>query len=328
MKKYLFFGVLSLFLLVQSCDTSRKAHSYSGFYMDTVFDIKLYGSQRGDKMQLISKLAFSDIQKIENHYSVTRPESLIFRLNRDKRVVTDTEDVDLFRRIFRLSEGVNRSFDITIYPVMLAWGFTTGHYRIPTSQELGQAVAKVNEHRIKISSNEIRLTDGMKVDLGGVVKGYTVDRVCDFLEKQGVSAGLVNAGGNLKVFGTKPDGSPWIVGIRHPRNPADLYEVIPLQSGMAIATSGDYERYFMTNGIRYHHLMDPATGYPVRNGVVSVSVIHPSAETADLLSTALFVLGKERALLYAKTNHIPVLILIEGEKGLTNFQSANWPTLN
>jgi thiamine biosynthesis lipoprotein len=137
----------------------------------------------------------------------------------------------------------------------------------------------------------------------------------------------VNAGGNLKVFGSKPDKSSWNIGIRHPRKPGEYYSIITLPKDFAIATSGDYEQYFITNGVRYCHLFDPRTGYPARNGVVSVSVIFPRAEDTDGYSKLFFIGGADSGLRYADKNHIPVLYILETNNILFETNSLDWAVM-
>ena len=200
----------------------------------------------------------------------------------------------LERSIFfsHLSQG---AFDLSISPLKEVWGFYTAQPRLPSEAEIRSRLPLVDYRSIEIHDGRIRLPEpGMALDVGGVAKGYAVDRAIDILREGGASGALVEAGGDLRFFGAKPQGKPWQIALQHPRQPDRLIRVDDF--GLhGIATSGDYERYFMVDGRRYHHILDPKTGHPASR-CVSATVWTATAMDADILSTALFVLGPQEGL--------------------------------
>ncbi|MFR6694090.1 MAG: FAD:protein FMN transferase [Dysosmobacter sp.] len=217
------------------------------------------------------------------------------------------------RRAQEYRDATNGAFDITIAPIMDAWGFTGDQFRVPEQSELNDAVESMSTAmRSRCSGgrrpDSVTLGEGQAIDLGGIAKGYTSDWVeADLPWPTSIESGKISLGGNVFVLGTKPDGSDWRVGIKDPRNESGLAAILSLRDAYAI-TSGGYERYFEENGKTYHHIIDPATGYPADSGLLSVTVVadangpdqewvQPGNGTmCDAFSTALFVMGEEQAL--------------------------------
>jgi len=212
------------------------------------------------------------------------------------------------------------AFDPTIGAVKWLWDFENGG-RIPLKNELVDALKTVGLSHLKVHSDSLCLGfPGTKLDFGGVAKGYIVDRMIMVLKEGGASAGLVNAGGNLYTFGKKPGGKDWVIGLKHPRNNKTLIlKTVPLP---AVATSGDYERYFIQDGVRYHHILNPSTGYPA-TGCASVTVWAKTAIEADILSTTIFVLGPEKGLELAENmENVETLIYYEKNGSVYNVGSS------
>ena len=157
--------------------------------------------------------------------------------------------------------------------------------------------------------------DGVQIDLGGIAKGYTSSRIMDIYKEKGVTSGLVNLGGNAQVFGTKPDGSLWCVAVQSPDSEDEYLGVLETKD-KAIITSGGYERYFEKDGVTYHHIIDPSTGYPADNGLISVTIVSADGTLADGLSTSLFVMGKDKATDYwkAHSDEFDMILLTDDEK--------------
>ena len=157
--------------------------------------------------------------------------------------------------------------------------------------------------------------DGVQIDLGGIAKGYTSSRIMDIYKEKGVTSGLVNLGGNAQVFGTKPDGSLWRVAVQSPDSEDEYLGVLEMKD-KAIITSGGYERYFEKDGVTYHHIIDPSTGYPADNGLISVTIVSADGTLADGLSTSLFVMGKDKATDYwkAHSDEFDMILLTDDEK--------------
>jgi thiamine biosynthesis lipoprotein len=189
--------------------------------------------------------------------------------------------------VARASDG---AFDPTVRPLTALWNFE-GEPRVPPAESLAAACARVGHERLRVEGGRVIADDpGLRLDLGGVAKGYVVDRAIDVLRAApGLRGGLVAAGGDIRAFGAGPRGGAWTIGLAHPRAPSEVAARFPLSDG-AVSTSGDYQRAFTRDGIRYHHLLDPKTGMPARASV-SATVFAPTGIEADALATAAFVLG-------------------------------------
>lgn len=179
---------------------------------------------------------------------------------------------------------------------MDAWGFTTENYRIPAEDELSALLKNVDASKIQYDekTKKITLPKNVKIDFGGIAKGYTSSRIMQIYKKCGVTSGLVSLGGNVQLLGAKPDGSAWKVAVESPDEDGNYLGILQAKD-KAVITSGGYERYFEKNGKKYHHIIDPATGYPAENGLTSVTIVSDDGTLADGLSTSLFIMGKEKA---------------------------------
>lgn len=268
MKKITF--LLILCLLLTGCRSEPQPQSGTVFRMDTVMDLTLWGGSDDDLAQLEALLA-----DLEQTWSVTDGSSLLSRLNRGEAPSLSSEQSALLERAEALSERTNGAFNPHLHTLSLAWGFYGGGGHVPTQAEIDRALSEP------------------AWDLGGILKGYAGAACVRLLEKTDVRRAMLVLGGNVQTYGSKPDGSPWQIGIQNPDggNPIALLEVT---GTMAVVTSGDYQRYFEENGVRYHHILDPATGYPADSGLHSVTVVCTDGAAADALSTALFVMGLDR----------------------------------
>ena len=198
----------------------------------------------------------------------------------------------LLERALALCGETGGALDVSIYPVVRAWGFTTGAYRVPEEAELAALLERVDYTRISLEGTVLTLPEGMELDLGAVAKGWTGDRLMELLRGEGITSAIVELGGNVQALGSKPDGSPWRVAVQAPDGSgyAGALEI----TDCAAVTSGGYQRYFEQDGETYCHIIDPAGGRPARSGLASVTVVAEEGAAADALSTALFVLGRER----------------------------------
>ena len=258
------------------------------FAMDTVMDLTVYGGPES----LLSD-AEELIRTLEEAFSVTDPASEISELNRTGAGDVGDDTAEVLRTALGVCERTGGRLDITVYPVLRAWGFTAGDYRIPTDGELSSLVSRVDWRRVSLEGNHVTLGEGQMVDLGAVAKGYTGDRLLSLFREAGVTSALVNLGGNVQTLGTKPDGSLWRVAVADPLGSG--YAGVLETADRAVITSGGYERYFEENGRIYRHILDPETGIPVDNGLISVTVAGERGVLCDGLSTALFVMGEEAA---------------------------------
>ena len=200
-------------------------------------------------------------------------------------------------RALELYQETDGTFDIAIYPVMEAWGFPTQNFQVPSQETLDQLLPLTDAGNISCDKETRKISfgvEGMKIDLGGIAKGYTSSRIMDIYKDNGITSGLVNLGGNVQALGTKTDGTKWKIAVQSPDDTEDYLGILSVQD-KAVITSGGYERYFEQDGVTYHHIIDPKTGYPAESGLVSVTIVSTDGTLADGLSTSLFIMGEEKA---------------------------------
>ena len=293
----------------------------SVFAMDTLMQIKIFGGTKS-----LLDQAQERIIGLEERISVTLWDSEIAQLNRNGRQRLSEDPLRLLEAALALCRETDGALDITVYPVVKAWGFTTGDYRVPAAGELAALLSAVDYTGVRVQEDgEVMLPAGGQLDLGSVAKGYLGDQLISMLRDGGVEHAMLNLGGNIQVMGGKPDGSDWSIGIRDPEREG-LLGTVGLQDG-AVITSGGYERYFTDeDGNLRWHIMDPGTGMPARNGLISVTVIGDEGLTCDALSTALFVMGEEKALAYWRIHREVELALVteDGRLVLTPGLSARF----
>ena len=232
---------------------------------------------------------------MEGQLSVTDPDSQIYAVNaRGSGTLTGRADT-LMGQALDLCRRTGGALDLSIYPVVRAWGFTTGDYQVPDDSTLAALTALVDYTHIDYdpASGAVSLPEGMEIDLGSVAKGYAGREAAQLLRQAGVSSALLNLGGNIQTVGSRPDGDPWQIGVKDPSTGQPM--VVLFIRDQAVVTSGGYERYFQQDGRTYWHIMDPATGRPAETGLRSVTIVGDDGLVCDGLSTALFVMGLERA---------------------------------
>ncbi len=309
MKRYLLILLCAVCLLA-GCTGKPQSQTKELFAMDTVMHLTVY-SQEDE----VVKQGEEEIRRLETLFSVTDENSDIARLNQSKGqwVTVSDETARLLTLAKEYAKQTEGRFDPTVYPAVMAWGFTTDQKRVPSQEELDGLLTLVDYNQIEIKGTQVRLPKGMGVDLGAIAKGYAADRVKALYEAAGVS-GVLSLGGNVLTIGQKPNGQAFTVAIQDPQNAAATLGVLTLNGGQAAVTSGDYQRYFEQNGVRYHHILDPKTAAPAKSDLTSVTVIADSAAKADAYATALFVAGKEKALSLAETLNVQaVLVTKDGQ---------------
>ncbi len=256
--------------------------------MDTAMRLTVYGQGAGEA----AGLARERVLELEALLSVTDENSDVCAANRNGGGTLHADTAALLERALALCGETGGALDVSIYPVVRAWGFTTGAYRVPEEAELAALLERVDYTRISLEGTVLTLPEGMELDLGAVAKGWTGDRLMELLRREGITSAIVELGGNVQALGSKPDGSPWRVAVQAPDGSgyAGALEI----TDCAAVTSGGYQRYFEQDGETYCHIIDPAGGRPARSGLASVTVVAEEGAAADALSTALFVLGRER----------------------------------
>ncbi len=303
-------GIIIVILIVSflpSCSPSNMV-TKKGLYLGTFLTFSI-DSAHSYVYSKVSKI----LNNIDRKFSRFNKESFVYRINNKKGewIKVDKEFIDVLKFSIHMNEISYGAFNPILGEVESAWGFYDGNYRVPSEEELKELRNGTNIKNIMIDEERerVKIIDG-ELDFGGLVKGYALDSIKNLLEKEKVKRCVVNLGGNILVFGDKKEG--FKIGIRHPRG-SDIIAKIRIFSG-TVATSGDYENYFIKDGVRYHHIIDPSTLKPAKSGVIEVTVISEDGMLGDALSTTLFVLGIERGEEFLKEKYpqVKAIIIDEG----------------
>lgn len=316
-----------------SCSEPKEQETHlTGPTMGTTYNVKFVPVEGEDKQKLkhqidqilvdINQLMSTYIQDSElsrfNQWASTDPFSL------------STQTIEVMNEAKRLGKMSNGLLDVTIGPLVNLWGFGPQNRpeKIPSDMLIKDTQQQIGLDKLKVGPSWASKTQPtLYVDLSTIAKGYAVDQIAALLHSHRISNFLVEIGGEMRVSGLKASGIPWKIAIEKPEaNQRSVQEIISIGDN-AVATSGDYRNYYEQDGVRYSHLIDPTTGYPITHNLVSVTVIHPSSMTADGLATALIVMGKEKALVLAKTYNIAVLLITKEKDGFTEYTSAKFEQL-
>lgn len=288
-------------------NAEEKLNDYitkTDFLLNTVVSINLYDKQ--DKVLLDG--CFSMIRRYETIFSRTLEDSELYSLNHGLAPVVaqsgghitysiSSELSDLIRYALHYSEISDGAFDLSVAPITSLWDFQTDNPVLPDANKLAQALTLVDYHNITLKGEEITFAkSGIEIDLGAIAKGYIADRIKSYLLANGVHSAIINLGGNVLCVGEKPQQVPFLVGVQKPY--ADRNETVAVMkiNDLSVVSSGVYERFFKLNGQTYHHILDPRTGYPYDNGLISVTILSEESVDGDGLSTSCFALGLEKGL--------------------------------
>ncbi len=272
------------------------------FAMDTYMTVTAYGEKCTEAVQA----AVDEINRLDNLWSVGNADSEISIVNENGSIILSDETYTVVKEATKLYESTGGLFDITVYPLMVEWGFTTEDYKVPTDDKIKELLKLTGIDKITLDdeTHQLTLKSGTQIDLGGIAKGYTSAKIMDIFSEYGIKSGLVSLGGNVQLCGSKIDGSNWRVGVENPDNTikalstSDYIGVIEI-SDKALITSGGYQRYFVDeDGNKHHHIIDPRTGSPSDSGLISVTIVSDDGLLADGLSTSLFIMGKDEAVNY------------------------------
>lgn len=297
MKKVLASLLAALSLLCSGCGKPSE-QTLQIFAMDTVMDFYAVG----EGAQEMLGAAAQEINRLENLLSRTRSGSEVSAINGGGTVSVSEETAALLTQALQLAKATNGAFDMTIEPLVSAWGIHTDTPRILSQSEIDTLLPLVGSDHVQLDGSTITLDKGCRIDLGGIAKGYASDRVAELYRQSDVTGGWASLGGNVYAHGTKANGSFWNVSIRDPQNAAGSAAMVQLSNQFAV-TSGGYQRYFTAeDGTVYQHIIDPATGAPAQSDLLSVTVIGRSGTMADAYSTALYVMGLQGAQAFWRTH--------------------------
>ena len=263
--------ILLTSLFLTGCSKEAQPVQETVFCMDTVMDLKVWGKDAQEGIQQVSSL----LSELERTWSATAEDSLLSQINQGQSPELTQEQEALLQQVSALSQRTGGAFNPRLKALSHAWGFYDGSYRVPLEEEITQALEE------------------NQWDLGAALKGYAGQKCVELLAGLNVDRAMLVLGGNVQTYGEKPGGEPWQVGIQDPDG-GDPLGILSVTGTVSVVTSGDYQRYFEVDGVRYHHILDPETGYPAESGLRSVTVVCRDGLTADCLSTALFVMGLEK----------------------------------
>lgn len=283
-------------MCLAASDKDIQTYTDTDFAMDTVVSETLYTT--GDDINSKLTSVLTDVET--NLLSWTNEDSQIYKVN-----ASDGKDTEIsgelsgyLERILKIARDSDGAFDPTIGKLIRLWDIGGEDQRIPGEDEIRNVLKDSGYEKVSLAGNNISMDEGCSLDLGAAGKGIGCDAVLEYLETQkDVTAALINLGGSsVMTYGNKPDGSSWNVAVTDPRaeNDDEYLGVVAINGTEFLSTSGDYEKYFIEDGVRYHHIMDPSTGYPAKSGVAGVTVVCDTGLEADALSTACFVLGVEK----------------------------------
>ena len=284
------------FLLCGCAEKEEEPVSRDLFAMDTYMTVTAYGRHAEKAVDE----AVRELNRLDALLSTGKEASEVAALNKNGGGDLSKDTNTLLKAALELYKSTGHVFDITIYPVMKLWGFTDQNYKVPAKEDLTEALQLVDAGALDYDADAKTVAfekEGVAVDFGGIAKGYASSRVIEIFREQGVTSGIVNLGGNVQTLGQKPDGTDWRIGIQDPEDEDKMLGVVA-DHDKAIITSGGYERNFEEDGVVYHHIIDPETGYPADSGLTSVTIVSEDGTLADGLSTSLFIMGKAKAVNY------------------------------
>ncbi len=292
---FVFVSIVVIVPLVKEKRTEKPAFSEL-YSMNTVIDIEIYGKDKSAALKDIVA-TINKVNKLTDDFS---KDSDVYKINENagiKPVKVNPVTLDMIEKSLEIAKETNGAFDITVYPLSKIWGFKGGGFRIPSNEEIEKALKLVSYKNINIDKAKGTVflrKKGGAIDLGGIAKGYTLDLIKKTLTHYDITSALINMGGNVLTYKNPTDGKFWIIGIKHPRKDG-IIGTLKISGTKFVSTSGDYERYFIKNGVRYCHIMNPFTGKPAHK-IISVTVLSDKGYIGDALSTAFFVEGKDYTL--------------------------------
>lgn len=307
---YAYFLIIIFLLTFTGCHSEKKAEKQI-FAMDTYMELTAYGENGEAALTEV-------IHAINQASSDLDPEletGTVYALNHaDGAPVTVSPDTQQMlataKTVYEQSGG---ALDLTVYPIVKAWGFIDSAHTVPDGDTLAQLQTVPCFDRVTLDNGTVTMPAGTQISFGAVAKGAMAERAAQILKEQGVAHAFLSLGGNVQTVGQKPDGSPWRIGVQDPNDLSGYLGILSVGE-KAVVTSGSYQRYFEQDGKVYHHIIDPATAAPAESGLVSVTILCDSGTMADCLSTAMFIMGQEKALEYRSTYGDFDMILVTADR--------------
>ena len=303
-------AAIVIFTIVVS-NKKNTAYMATDYAMSTVIQFQLYGSDAANKKEEM----MNEIHRLEKEVMSWRiADSEIAKLNSTQGEMCVSDELyNWLLQIEQIEQDSGGALDVTILPLAQLWNIEGENPVVPRPQKIADCLAKVDYTQVSLlDHNTITMRGGVQIDIGAVGKGIVCDRMSQMMDSFGQTAGTIAAGGSICVKGKKPNGEAWNMGIQDPRGAnGEVLGIYSTREECFISTSGDYEKYFEENGIRYHHILNPNTGYPADSGLISVTVIADDGLVSDALSTACFILGKEKGKELAEQYNAQVVFVDE-----------------
>ncbi|MDO5411128.1 MAG: FAD:protein FMN transferase [Lachnospiraceae bacterium] len=286
-------GILCIAVILGGCGKKKEELSVSrtSYALNTEVQIQLFGTDDEELLTDCLRLC----NEYEKKLSRTMENSEIWLLNKEKEYVVSDETLEVIKKGLYYSKLSGGAFDITIEPISSLWDFTAKEPKLPDADRIAEYLKYVDYSKVQIDGNRVALEKNMGLDLGAIAKGYIADRLKDYILEQGIESAYINLGGNVLCVGEKLSGEAFRIGIRDPQSNSKLKAVISV-SDKSVVTSGDYQRYMTIDGKKYHHILNPRTGYSYENNLSSVTIISDLSVDGDGLSTTCFALGLEKGL--------------------------------
>ncbi|GHE87129.1 FAD:protein FMN transferase [Thalassotalea profundi] len=334
MKQIKFIGICLLFITLSGCfpsnDNVKQELLLQGKTMGTTYNIKIVVDPNATDTENLQQLIDAELKQVNQEMSTYIPDSELSLFNSSDSLEPVEMSQGLSRvikeaiRLGKLSDG---KLDVTVGPLVNLWGFGP-EYRpenIPTDETLELARQRVGLDKLSLDENKLTKRNAdLYVDLSTIAKGYGVDIVAELIESHGIHNYLVEIGGEMRLKGFKHTGELWHIAIEKPVSEERAVQQIIVPKDNAVATSGDYRNYYEVDGQRFSHIIDPSTGKPINHKLVSVTVIHPSSMTADGLSTAMMVMGEEKAIAFAHKHDLAAYIIAKSEVGFVEHTSVKF----
>lgn len=324
--------LVGLAFFISACAKAPEVVSLSGSTMGTTYNIKVVPNDKLPQSQLLQAEIDLALERVNDQMSTYRPNSELSRFNQlplEQGVQVSDDTITVIREGMRLYDLTGGALDITLGPLVNIWGFGPDKRptHSPTEAEIAEAKSRTGIHNISIEGNRLYKHNAhLYVDLSSIAKGYGVDVIAALLDKYQPQGYLVEIGGELRIKGTKADGSAWRIAVEKPQAEGRAVSQVIEPGNMGMATSGDYRNYFEEDGKRFSHLIDPRTAFPIQHTLASVTVLHPSCMTADGLATAMMVLGTQASLELAKQHGLAIMLIEkQGEEFVVHYSDAFLP---
>jgi thiamine biosynthesis lipoprotein len=319
---------VALAAALTGCWFSDRVEEFGGPTMGSTYSVKYVHTDATPDVDKVRAETEAILAEVDQQMSTYRDDSLISQFNKAPAgscMKLPEGMLEMVRSGSKLSDDSNGAFDLTLEPLLNLWGFgpQARVEKVPSAEQIAEARRHIGHQHLRIDGQSLCKDVDIQLDLNSIAAGYTVDRIISRLRELGISSYLVEATGELKAAGNKPDGEPWRIAIEAPRDDERVSQKILQLDGYGISTSGDYRNYFEENGVRYSHTIDPLTGAPITHKLASVTVANESTQLADGLSTLLMVLGPERGMAYAKQANIAAFFVTrEGKAFVTHSSPA------